>query len=163
MASPNVSHVIAPDQMAGYVAFWQRQLRMLDWTFEARIVRRHEMSVASRIGEVFWNNHHKRARVSLLDPVDHDPTSVVPYDMEEVLVHEMIHPLYGKHTAPETDGAAYDAMEVSINMLAQALVRLARQGTEYPFASARGDGAATLTLDPTFEVTLPPSQDTGYA
>jgi hypothetical protein len=72
--------------------------------------------------DITWSR--KEAVVSILDPVDYPPDSAWEQDMEQVLVHELLHLHF-----PEPEGNDLHMLyEQGVQMTALALVDLKRQG-----------------------------------
>jgi hypothetical protein len=72
--------------------------------------------------DITWSR--KEAVVSIVDPVDYPPDSAWKQDMEQVLVHELLHLHF-----PEPEGNDLHMLyEQGVQMTALALVDLKRQG-----------------------------------
>lgn len=110
--------------------WWQPVLRLQDFDFEVCIKREHEFSGAGRAGECHQNPRTQHVRIYLLNPVDWYDADWKPYDMEFVLVHEMLH-VRLRHFELAT-GAQYDEQELSIDVLAHAVVSFSRRLDDYP-------------------------------
>ena len=102
---------------------WQAILRLQDWDITAEIVRGKQMVERDDSGNVRWNDKHRIARISILDPVDHEgPEFVGELDHEETLVHELLHLHFaGLDHEDET------TFELAINRISEALVKLKRR------------------------------------
>lgn len=106
--------------------FWQRTLRIQDWTITAEIVRDRDLGSSGRGGEIWIKEKRKAAKIRLLDPIDYSPTCWEAQDMEYFLVHECVHVLTN---AIRRDGDAEDAgleEEQAVDAIAHALVSLRR-------------------------------------
>jgi hypothetical protein len=104
---------------------WQGKLRLLDWDVKIRFARHWEMS-ANRNGEVSWTVNSKTACISILDPRDYSTESKWPQDIEQVVVHELVH----LHMAPFDDenGKKRNMLvEQAVDLLACALVNCDRE------------------------------------
>jgi len=105
------------DLQAG-LRFWQRQMRLQDWSIGATYVRGFESG--TQTGRVRYALHLKQADIEILDPI------VRPgQDVERTLVHELGH----LHFAPmhTKEGTAEDTAEdQAVEAFALALVGLRR-------------------------------------
>jgi hypothetical protein len=128
------------------LAKWQKILRCQDWDIDVSVDRYSKMVEGGLAGYIHRDYTHKYAHVHLIDPVDIDKSTwhednTFPYDMEQVLVHELLH-LGTNYFEPDEDGIMNDQVEQFIDQMAWALVRLDRQG-EDPIAEEqvmRGPG-----------------------
>lgn len=68
---------------------WQRKLRLQDWDIEIRFVSKDEMT--GRDGTVQYHTHLKTARIEVLRPGEERPNAWIPYDIENTIVHELLH------------------------------------------------------------------------
>lgn len=118
--------VLTEEQIKEKLPEWQKVLCLQDWGVKVKISRARELNGEGLLGQVKTNIEHRRAEISLLDPIDHDPVRQISYDMEETLVHELLHlhfdPFLAKDGTPELT-----AQEQAINAIAVALVGLSRQ------------------------------------
>ena len=105
--------------------YWQRQLRLEDWDIEYSL---------RRCGDVFGEGHRdgssyvttglKTMRVSV---IQHDNYSGPgEYDMEWVLVHELMHLHYIYGFEHNKENPIHALQEASIDQVAKALVNLNR-------------------------------------
>ena len=105
---------------------WQKILRLQDWFVEVEIVRKHEMEWHTSKGEVWTRTNANRALIKLLDPVDDTCPKTDPYDMEETLVHELLHLHMDRFEPPKEDTIRSNELERTIDTLANVLVNLYR-------------------------------------
>ena len=104
---------------------WQKRLRLQDWGIFVKTARLAEMQCGGQ-GECEWVLKRKEATIVLVDPIDY-PLELVDQDMEETLVHELLH-LHFVILQPK-DGTAEDtALEQAIVCISEALVKLKREG-----------------------------------
>lgn len=116
------------DQLRERLAYWQRVLRLQDWDIEVRVVPQHHIDPDSPKA-TGRNKFHPVYRTSLIlvaDPAtcvsDHEAAFARSYDPEQTLLHELVH-LLMPHVKESTDEAEY-----SVEAIANALLRLERQG-----------------------------------
>ena len=103
---------------------WQRRLRLRDWDVKIVVSRSDEMrpNCSGTCSTILSN---KTALVTLMHPIDHSERCLWPYDMEETLVHELLHMHFAPFQADE-DTPADTAQEQAIDLIAHALVNLKR-------------------------------------
>lgn len=121
-------------QLEACCAWWQRVLRLQDWTI---VIKRVRFSACDRTlgagglaGQVSWNLEKKGAVIKIVDPEDYDatcnPDFERPQDMEYTVVHELLH----LHFAPlshVTDGKLECRFEEqAVHAIALGLVSLER-------------------------------------
>lgn len=115
------------EELDAALAYWQKVLRLQDWTVSATINRSRDMGDTNRGGEIRINDNRKGARIQLLDPVDYAPTCWEPLDMEYFLVHELCH-LHTTLIRPDDEETlASVEEEQAVDALAWALVGLNRK------------------------------------
>ncbi|MEH2384915.1 MAG: hypothetical protein V7K14_03790 [Nostoc sp.] len=98
---------------------WQQRLGLLDWDVSVKIVSSEEIEEDAE-GRVTWVINKKTADIKLIKPEGHPFDALRPYDMEETLVHELLH----LHFAPFNIDTGLKAIsqEQAINAIAKALV-----------------------------------------
>ena len=108
--------------------FWQRILRLQDWTLAVRVVRGNGLILPENTqGRCLMTPNRKEALIQLLDPIDYAPDCMSHQDMEATLVHEILHPHFVPFEAkPETPEET--AQEQAIHVISQGLVHLKRGG-----------------------------------
>lgn len=123
--------VFSEDQLKQKCAEWQKILRLQDWDVHVSIVRDSNMKLKDVNGECEWVLQTKQAHIRILDPIDYPEDTRWPQDMEQTLVHELLH----LHFAPfdtHADGSLeHTSMEQAIDMIAGALLSLKRGGEGY--------------------------------
>ena len=129
---------------------WQKILRCQDWAIDISIDRYSHMDGGELAGFISRDFSHKYAHIHLMDPTDIDKSTyhddnTFTYDMEQVLVHELLH-LQTHYFEPEKDGGIlWDQIEQFIDQTAWALIKLDRQGVKDP----------GLTMNPTPQTPTP--------
>jgi hypothetical protein len=108
---------------------WKKILRLQDWTVRVRIKRLRDMSIPDSQGVCSWTLSRQEAVISLIDPVDYDPSPIVPLDHETTLVHELLHLHFAYFTNDlDSNSLEHVMMERTIDTLAKSLVNLHRSG-----------------------------------
>lgn len=79
--------LLTPEQLAERLDYWQHRLCLDQWVIELRVVGEGVIEGKGRCETLMTKN---RARVSLLRH-DLHPEDAAPYDMEQILVHELLH------------------------------------------------------------------------
>lgn len=99
---------------------WQRTLKLSDWDVNAKLVPHREMPDA--VGHIRWDLDEKSADIRLITPEDYQSDALRPYNIEETLVHELLH--LHLATFDMSDEPKRLALEQAINAIARALVKL---------------------------------------
>jgi hypothetical protein len=108
------------EQLQKKLKEWQKRLRLQDWLIKARICRSHELPDVMAVPTL----PKKMALIKILDHNDYDPTCVFPQDMEDSLVHELLH----LHFAPlGLDDDKYIELEQAIESIASGLISALRE------------------------------------
>lgn len=105
---------------------WQHLLGLDAWVIRASIVRQMDMDDPDAEGHSNIVFSRRAALITILDPVDYPSDAIVEQDMEQTLVHELLH-LCFEGFAPKEDSMEYTLMEQEIDMLATTLVCLNRE------------------------------------
>ena len=109
-------------------ALWQRRLRLQDW--QVRLLIKSAEDVDGGFARCKIGQSEKRAVISIVEPGD--PSSldlqlIGERDIEEDIVHELLH-LYMDAFSPEDqDSSEYEAIEQAVGVLANCIVRLSRE------------------------------------
>lgn len=104
---------------------WQDILKLNNWDIVIKLGRPDELSEPDREGEVFVNLAKGEALIQLLDP-NGAYDFAFPYDVEKVLVHELLH-LSCAAFEPEEDPLRHDLWERMIEQTAKTLVEFQRK------------------------------------
>lgn len=73
------------------LAYWQKALRLTDWTIKLNInCRPEEMACQDAEGSTTWTEATKTARIDIIDPIYYG-MRVAPFDFEKTLIHELLH------------------------------------------------------------------------
>jgi hypothetical protein len=104
---------------------WQKILSLQDWRMVVRIKRMRDMPEGMQ-GSVNITWTRKEAVISILDPIDYPLDCTWEQDMEQVLVHELLHLHYAEDKDVDEDDERHIALEQGIQMTAWALVDLKR-------------------------------------
>lgn len=120
-AAETVHHT--PEWLQERCAFWQRQLRLMDWTITVAFVLPHELA-AGAFAHIEPNEYNREATLCVIDPAYNDPSRAWYQDSEHLLVHELLHIHFG--FSAEVGSHEANMEEVAINAIMEALVRLER-------------------------------------
>lgn len=79
--------------LARCVREWQDRLGLADWTIASSIARADDMPRADKEANVWYQWPTKAAILTVRDPIDYpkDETGLFPQDMEDDVVHELLH------------------------------------------------------------------------
>lgn len=120
----HVECILTDEQLQERLTYWQKVLRLQDWDIRASIVRAWEMECHGA-GENQWQTSTKTSLIRICDQVDWPP-SQWPQDMEETLVHELLH-LHMAAFQPEHGTLEHTMMEQAICCIATGMVTLHRE------------------------------------
>lgn len=71
---------------------YQKSLRMMDWDITLNLnVPRSQFFRVGCVGESFWNYTIRKATINICDPSTMLSEEIDDFDMEETLVHELLH------------------------------------------------------------------------
>lgn len=121
--------ILTEEQLQERLAYWQKVLRLSDWIVDVNITRERDMTRTGIAAEVEWTLQKKMASIRILDAVDYPTGLMDTQDMEQSLVHELLH----LHLAPISDHFSNDNdiynlfEEQAIDSIADALVRVSRE------------------------------------
>lgn len=117
-------YIIPADSFQEKCQLWQQRLRLADWDIKFEIVPLRDMG-GTQCGMISWNLEHRIADIKVIHPDDYRKDARRPYDMEETLVHELLHIWVAPFDAEEGTPEQL-AQEQAINAIAAALIKLAR-------------------------------------
>lgn len=106
---------------------WQNRLGLQDWRIKlVDNCRPENMSLQDVSGDVDWTESTKTARIEILDEQFYGDR-IVPYDYEQILVHELMH-LKLSLVASQVNDLQERYMHQVIDDMARALVDAKRSG-----------------------------------
>ena len=119
---------------------WQERLGLLDWAITLKInCRQGEMELGEVAGETEWAESIKSAAIKIVSEKVYGER-IVPYDFENILVHELLHLKFAlidqKITSYESD-VTYQVRHQLIDDLARALVMAKRGETKRKMTTKR--------------------------
>lgn len=103
---------------------WQKILRLQDWDIELRLVTLEQMGNDAQ-GCIMPSLPNKTAVMFILDQGSYTD-DIFPQDMEETLVHELVH----LHTAPFCPEDETFLEEQAVELMASALVAVKRANSK---------------------------------
>jgi len=102
--------------------YWQRMLRLCDWTIEIRYGTYDEMRDGNAGAMLHYMEEHRHAKLYVLRPPQRKADTLCAYDVERDIVHELCHipllPFDGKQRKKRL----YINVEVAVNAYADALL-----------------------------------------
>jgi hypothetical protein len=118
--------ILTQEELGQKLQEWQKRLRLQDWIIKVRTARAYELPEAS-MACVNSTLENKTASILILDPIDYEPGLMLPQDMENSLVHELLHlhllPIHGD------DDSKHVAVEQAIECIASGLIAAHRENT----------------------------------
>lgn len=118
--------VFTQEELVEKCAEWQGILKLQDWTIAVGIVRDRQMKNKGQ-AEISYSLPKKMAIISLLDPIDYD-NDTFPQDMEQSLVHELVHLHIASFDETESGSLEEIMLEQATDTIAKALVNVKRGG-----------------------------------
>lgn len=79
------------DSVQRIVDAWQKILRLEDWDIEIAIVRESESESQGSLAYIATKGNAKTARLTLINPIDWAQKQVSGKEIEDTLVHELVH------------------------------------------------------------------------
>lgn len=120
--------ILTEEQLQERLKYWQEKLRLQDWEIEVKIKKSWDMP-ENTVACVDWTLNRKIATIFVLDPDFYSPYCAGERDMEQDLVHELLH----LHLAPihdhfgNNDKIFSTFEEQAIESIASALIALDRK------------------------------------
>jgi len=127
MFESDKEYIFSEDELIDLAREWQERLRLEHWEVALRIARSRDFDQKDSQGECCWTKSTALAIIKILDPVDY-PESPFKFDMEEVLVHELLHLHFCEFDLTEKNSHEEIMLERTIDHIAKALVKLKRGG-----------------------------------
>lgn len=82
--------VLSENELKEKLKYWKEKLRLQDWIIDIKVVRSYEMEMEA-LASVNWVLSKKMATIAIMDQIDYDPSFMGIRDMENDLVHELLH------------------------------------------------------------------------
>lgn len=109
------------------LSVWSKRLNLDGWQISVVMTRRDDLKT-NTLGGIRWDKTKKRAVIKVQDASDYRmPFGEMLNDMEFTIVHELVH--LELASLPRSE-ASRSNEEHAVNQIAEALLRLDRQGTE---------------------------------
>lgn len=118
--------IFTQEELQEKLEIWQKRLRLQDWIIQVRIVREREMKLEGCQAEVSWTLENKTATIRMLDPLDYPPDSNIQQDMEDSLIHELLHLHLAPITGQDVDGVFRIAEEQAIESITSGIIACIR-------------------------------------
>ena len=105
---------------------WQKILRLQDWIVQVSIKRSRDMVDGNFNAQIHVTLPNRIATIYILDPIDYESRSELPQDMEQHLVHELLHIHLYPITGRFEEGLLQIAEEQAIEAISRGLIALRR-------------------------------------
>lgn len=116
-------------QLEKKLKYWQKVLKLRDWNIKAFVTTTKDMPTNEHAGTVAWDLQCKAATICVLDLDEISKDTISEGDMEETLVHELLHLHLAYINETYNNSKSYEvAEEQAINSITKALVQLHRKG-----------------------------------
>lgn len=149
--------------LEGMLRFWQERLRLQDWYIKIRFARSSEFDHGSSSGEVIYELRSKQAMIKILDPIDYPRNTSWEQDVEETVVHELLHLHFGSLQIEEEFKSIM--LEQAICCIADGLITTKREGSDggcsFETVGEDGEGATPKRQVICGEVFEDPDQEHG--
>lgn len=106
---------------------WKKILRLQEWDIKAQIGRAAYFNLQNAQGENRITLVSKQSLIMLLDPLDYPDYSDFPQDMEQTLVHELLHCTMAELEPSDEDSLEHTIWHSTIDTLAKAFVAADRR------------------------------------
>ena len=103
--------------------YWQHALRLDFWDITIKIGRMANMVIKGVDGEITYSLPNAEADITILNPIDYND-SAFPQDMEETLVHELLHLHMATFEPADAEKVNSMLWERTIDQLAKVMVHL---------------------------------------
>jgi hypothetical protein len=123
MKSAIVTAAFSQSQIEALAREWQRELKIQDWDIVVKIVRGKKLCTDD--GGITFEEKRREAFIMIRDPRDVAKDRMKAYDMEVVLVHELLHCSLAPFTGALNSHADV-IQEQAVHAHSQALVRWKR-------------------------------------
>jgi hypothetical protein len=112
---------LAAEHLGPRLEFWKSRLKLQEWKVEVVQTKGSELRPGT-VGNIHWDGIDKTARIRVLAAVEYKrPYRTAVKEMEETLVHELIH--LELASLPRTDATHWEE-ESAVERLTQALLSL---------------------------------------
>ena len=121
--------ILTEEQLQQRLLYWQERLNLRDWKLKVKIDRGSDIG-GDYQGGINWSLNSKSASIRILDPIDYPKHSMEEQDMENTLVHELLHihfALISEKCNPQPMEIYNLFEEQAIESLAEALIELERK------------------------------------
>jgi hypothetical protein len=108
-------------------ALWQKRLRLQDWNVRLEVVEARELAGFANCRSSL---REKTALIRIVDVADSTSSDTEIFggrNVEEDLVHELIHLHVEPFSPDDRDSTEWEAIEQAVGVLANCIVRLSRE------------------------------------
>lgn len=117
--------ILTEDQLCKICREWQEILSLKDWRIAIAKAHEYQFKNPGNEGECEWQIKKKMAIIRILHEND-SPKGPFQQDMEETLVHELLHLHYAPFDYTKDGTPEEIALEQSIHFVSRALIELKR-------------------------------------
>ena len=125
--------ILTEEELLQLCSYWQKTLGLSEWNIKLRVCGKDELCLEPYEEDIFQvaqNTFSKTTLHSRITIIKHDDwNSDFAHDMEQSLVHELLHLHYWAFE-PEYATTEFMLWERSINQIATGLVRVRREGEQ---------------------------------
>ena len=118
-------------ELEAYIAKWQKILNIEQWVVHSKLLPTHQMDSLDHFGYIVVYAAHEIAEIQIITPDTYDWIGK-PYDMEAIVLHELLHIVMGTEPVIYQNDQKYEremaiAFELGLNRTRDALLRLDRK------------------------------------
>ena len=118
---------------------WQSRLQLSEWKLSVLVSPERDLK-PNTLGNIHWDAQAKTATIRVLNPAGYQqPCPAVIKDMENTLVHEMVH--LELSSLPRSTASRKDE-ETAVNRITAALLQLGSAETSEPLRTAADESGA---------------------
>ena len=129
MYESDKEYLFTEDELVDLCREWQETLRLQHWDVALRVSRATEFTGKERSGECSWVLPNAHATIKILDHIDY-PETPFKQDMEQILVHELLHLHICPFDLTKAESLEDTMMERAVDHIAKALVLLKRRAVK---------------------------------
>ncbi len=139
LSDEEIGDYVIQEYLAYLVAKWAPRFGLDDWSIRTEIVRFHEMKGGAVLASVQPNFIKRTAIINVQDPRDWDDPIIRPFDLEEYIVHELVHVVESRYEEFLPDSVPESVYEEVVEQMTRALLRTDRSGEHGEWRDIRGD------------------------
>lgn len=124
---------LSPEQTKAemLVEEWKKRLRLQDWRTKVTMIRQYD-TIPTAAASCSPCLSLKSAAIRVVSEADHDLSVIKGYDMEQLIVHELLHLHFAPFMPDSDEGLMHAVKEQAIDLISEALVNAKRFDNNQP-------------------------------